>query len=38
MAMRALVFDAYGTLYDVESVTSVADPVFPAYNGIIAGV
>jgi 2-haloacid dehalogenase len=38
MAIRALVFDAYGTLYDVESVSSVADQVFPGYGDIIAGV
>lgn len=38
MAIKALVFDAYGTLYDVGSVSSVADQVFPGYGRSIAGV
>jgi 2-haloacid dehalogenase len=38
MAIKALVFDAYGTLYDVESVSAVADHVFPGYGEIIAAV
>lgn len=38
MAIKAVVFDAYGTLYDVESVSTVADQVFPGYGAVIAGV
>lgn len=38
MAIKAVVFDAYGTLYDVASVSTVADQVFPGYGAVIAGV
>jgi 2-haloacid dehalogenase len=38
MTIKALVFDAYGTLYDVQSVRIVADEAFPGYGEIIAEV
>jgi 2-haloacid dehalogenase len=38
MDIKAVVFDAYGTLYDVESVSAVADHVFPGCGEIIAAV
>ena len=38
MTIKALVFDAYGTLYDTQSVGAVADQAFPGYGGIIAQV
>ena len=38
MTIKALVFDAYGTLYDVQSVRTVADEAFPGYGEIIAEV
>jgi 2-haloacid dehalogenase len=36
MAIKALVFDAYGTLYDTLSVRAAAEEAFPGYGGIIA--
>jgi 2-haloacid dehalogenase len=38
MTIKALVFDAYGTLYDVQSVRTVADEAFPGYGEIITEV
>jgi len=38
MTIKALVFDAYGTLYDVQSVRTAADEAFPGYGEIIAEV
>jgi 2-haloacid dehalogenase len=35
MTIKALVFDAYGTLYDVQSVATVTDEAFPGYGEII---
>jgi 2-haloacid dehalogenase len=35
MAIRALVFDAYGTLYDIQSVRRVADDLFGAKGELI---
>jgi len=35
MAIKAVVFDAYGTLYDVQSVASVTDQAFPGYGEFI---
>ena len=35
MAIKAIVFDAYGTLYDVQSVASVTDQAFPGYGDYI---
>src|SRR5215813_15418144 len=38
MTIKAVVFDAYGTLYDVQSVADVTDEVFPGYGGIITQI
>ena len=38
MAIKAFVFDAYGTLYDVQSVAAVTDAAFPGYGGYITQV
>ena len=38
MAIKALVFDAYGTLYDVQSVASVTDEAFPGHGDYITQV
>ena len=35
MTIKALVFDAYGTLYDVQSVTGVIDAAFPGQSDYI---
>lgn len=38
MAIKAFVFDAYGTLYDVQSVSAVTDKAFPGYGDYITQV
>ena len=38
MTIKAVVFDAYGTLYDVQSVADVTEDAFPGYGGIITKV
>jgi 2-haloacid dehalogenase len=38
MTIKALVFDAYGTLYDIQSVASVTEEMFPGYGEIITQV
>jgi 2-haloacid dehalogenase len=38
MNIKAVVFDAYGTLYDVQSVADVTEEAFPGYGGIITQV
>ncbi len=38
MGIKAIVFDAYGTLYDVQSVDAAIDAVFPGYGPFIAQV
>lgn len=38
MTIKALVFDAYGTLYDVQSVAQVIDEAFPGQGEIITQV
>lgn len=38
MNIKALVFDAYGTLYDVQSVTAVTDQAFPGYGEMISQI
>ncbi len=35
MTIKAVVFDAYGTLYDVQSVADVTEDAFPGYGEII---
>jgi 2-haloacid dehalogenase len=36
--IKAIVFDAYGTLYDVQSVAAVTEQTFPGYGEIITQV
>ena len=38
MSIKAVVFDAYGTLYDTQSVASVTEQTFPGYGEIITQV
>ena len=38
MAIKALVFDAYGTLYDVQTVSAVTDKAFPGHGDYITQV
>jgi 2-haloacid dehalogenase len=38
MAIKAIVFDAYGTLYDVQSVAGVTDAAFPGHGAYITQV
>ncbi len=38
MTIKAVVFDAYGTLYDVQSAASVTEDAFPGYGEIITQV
>ena len=36
--MKAVVFDAYGTLYDVQSVAAVTEQAFPGYGELITQI
>ena len=38
MNIKAVVFDAYGTLYDVQSVADVTEDAFPGYGAIITQI
>jgi 2-haloacid dehalogenase len=38
MTIKAVVFDAYGTLYDIQSVAAVTEDAFPGYGDIITQV
>ena len=38
MNIKAVVFDAYGTLYDIQSVASVTEQAFPGYGEIITQI
>lgn len=38
MTIQAVVFDAYGTLYDIQSVAAVTGEAFPGYGEIITQV
>ena len=38
MTIQAVVFDAYGTLYDVQSVADITEETFPGYGEIITQV
>jgi 2-haloacid dehalogenase len=38
VTINAVVFDAYGTLYDVQSVADVTERSFPGYGGIITQI
>ena len=36
--IKAVVFDAYGTLYDVQSVAAITEEAFPGYGEIITQI
>jgi len=38
MSIEAVVFDAYGTLYDIQSVAAVTEDTFPGYGDIITQI
>ncbi|MCA6111024.1 haloacid dehalogenase type II [Bradyrhizobium cenepequi] len=38
MTIQAVVFDAYGTLYDVQSVAEVTEDAFPGYGELITQI
>jgi 2-haloacid dehalogenase len=38
VSIKAIVFDAYGTLYDIQSVADVTEEAFPGYGEIITQV
>ena len=38
MTINAVVFDAYGTLYDIQSVAAVTEQAFPGYGDIITQI
>ncbi|MBW7962793.1 haloacid dehalogenase type II [Bradyrhizobium sp. BR 10261] len=38
MSIKAVVFDAYGTLYDIQSVADITEDAFPGYGEIITQV
>ncbi|MEO6840564.1 MAG: haloacid dehalogenase type II [Bradyrhizobium sp.] len=38
MTIKAVVFDAYGTLYDTQSVATVTEEAFPGYGEIITQI
>ena len=38
MSIEAIVFDAYGTLFDIQSVAAVTEETFPGYGDIITQI
>jgi 2-haloacid dehalogenase len=38
VTIKAVVFDAYGTLYDIQSVAEITEDAFPGYGEIITQV
>src|ERR1700744_3195957 len=38
VTIKAVVFDAYGTLYDVQSVATITEEAFPGYGEIITQI
>lgn len=38
MAIKAVVFDAYGTLYDIQSVAAITEQTFPGYGEVITQI
>jgi len=38
VTIKAVVFDAYGTLYDIQSVATVTEEAFPGYGDIITQI
>jgi 2-haloacid dehalogenase len=38
VTIKAVVFDAYGTLYDIQSVATITDEAFPGYGELITQI
>jgi 2-haloacid dehalogenase len=38
MTIKAVVFDAYGTLYDIQSVAEITEEAFPGYGDLITQI
>ncbi len=38
MPIKAVVFDAYGTLYDIQSVAAITEETFPGYGEVITQI
>jgi 2-haloacid dehalogenase len=38
VTIKAIVFDAYGTLYDIQSVAAITDEAFPGYGEIVTQI
>ncbi|MGE5159586.1 MAG: haloacid dehalogenase type II [Gemmatimonas sp.] len=38
MSIQAVVFDAYGTLYDIQSVAAITEDTFPGYGDLITQI
>ena len=38
VTIKAVVFDAYGTLYDIQSIAAITDEAFPGYGEIITQI
>src|SRR3954452_18794346 len=38
MSIKAVVFDAYGTLFDIQSVAEVTEEAFPGYGELITQI
>src|SRR5205807_434206 len=38
LTVKAVVFDAYGTLYDIQSVAAVTEQAFPGYGEIVTQI
>ncbi len=38
MTLQAVVFDAYGTLYDIQSVAEITEEAFPGYGDLITQI
>ncbi len=38
VTIKAVVFDAYGTLYDIQSVAAITEEAFPGYGEIITQI
>jgi 2-haloacid dehalogenase len=38
VTIKALVFDAYGTLYDIQSVAAITEEEFPGFGEIITQI
>jgi 2-haloacid dehalogenase len=38
MTIKAVVFDAYGTLYDIQSVAAITDRAYPGYGELITQI